>query len=281
MQIDTRKILSTYGLKYNPFDTDKPASAIFMPPRLNKEIWRIETLVMEGGIAGIISDPGTGKSVFLRYLANHLEKIPDIQIVHMDRPQSSLSDFYRELGAIFDLELKVSHRWGGFRALRDKWLRHTQATLFRPILMIDEAQLMHHQTLTELRLLSSEKFDSRKLLTIILAGDQRLAAKLTTPDLLPLNSRMRRIEVARADKEELIMILQHLLKAAGNESLMSDGLIKLLVDHACGNPRKLMGMSSELLVWGAIQEKDFLDEGLFYDIYQEKLGKPNKPRRSI
>jgi hypothetical protein len=39
--------------------------------------------------------------------------------------------------------------------------------------------------------LASADLDSRSILTIILAGDQRLAARLEEPDLLPIASRMR------------------------------------------------------------------------------------------
>ena len=280
MQIDTRKVLSMYGLKFNPFDSEKPTASILLSKRNGKELWKIENLVMDGGIAAIIGDPGTGKSAFLRYVVDHLEKIPDAQVVHLDRPQSSLADFYRELGAIFHLELRVSYRWGGFSALREKWARHIQSTLLRPVLIVDEAQLMHPQTLTELRLLSSEKFDSRKLLTVILAGDQRLASKLTMPELLPLKSRIRPyIDFSLLAKEELVDMLRHILDSAGNSALMSDDLITLLADQSCGNPRTMMQTGLDLLMAGAVQERDILDESLYYDICQDRLGKPGTPRR--
>lgn len=161
MQIDSQKIQEIYSLKFNLFNSEKPSSAIHLSSRMAKEAWRLENLALDGGVGAIIGDPGTGKSTFLRYLSTHFDKIPDIQVVHIDRPQSSVADFYRELGNVFGIELRVSHRFGSFKALRDKWSRHIQTTLLRPILMVDEAQLMHPQTLTELRLLSSEKFDSR------------------------------------------------------------------------------------------------------------------------
>ncbi|CAG1001634.1 hypothetical protein ANRL2_04089 [Anaerolineae bacterium] len=42
------------------------------------------------------------------------------------------------------------------------------------MLLIDEAQQMHPSVLAELRLLASTQFDSRVLLTVVLAGDRRL-----------------------------------------------------------------------------------------------------------
>ena len=50
---------------------------------------------------------------------------------------------------------------------------------------------MNPTVLCELRLLSSADLDSRSILTVILAGDGRLGAKLESPELLPLASRIR------------------------------------------------------------------------------------------
>jgi hypothetical protein len=39
----------------------------------------------------------------------------------MERPQSGLADYYRELSDLFGVSLKVSNRYGGFQALRKKF----------------------------------------------------------------------------------------------------------------------------------------------------------------
>jgi len=280
MHIDSGRVLNMYGLIFNPFGSDRPFSSIYVSKYHKRELWRLENLVMDGGIAAVIGEPGTGKSTFLRYLSDHLEKIPDAQIVHMDRPQNSLADFYRELGSIFQLELRVSNRWGGFQALREKWSKHIRSTLLRPVLLIDEAQLMQPQTLTELRLLSSERFDSRKLLTVALAGDQRLVNKLNHPELLPLKSRIKPwVECNSLSKEDLAALLRYTVDAAGNPGLVSEGLICLLAEQSCGNPRIMMQLGHDLLLAGAMQERDVLDEALYYDLFQERLGKPKPSRR--
>ena len=71
----------------------------------------------------------------------------------MQRPQSKLGDFYRELGELFNVGLSPVNRYGGFKALRERWINHCQSTLFKPVLLIDEAQQMSAECLTELRIL--------------------------------------------------------------------------------------------------------------------------------
>ena len=63
--------------------------------------------------------------------------------------------------------------------IRDRrWQAHIQSTLTRPVLLVDEAQEMQLSVLAELRLLASADLDSQILLTIVLAGDGRLAERL-------------------------------------------------------------------------------------------------------
>ena len=59
------------------------------------------------------------------------------------------------------------------------------------MLLIDEAQEMTPEVLSELRILSSADFDSTALLTIVLAGDGRLFELLRHEDLIPLGTRIR------------------------------------------------------------------------------------------
>jgi hypothetical protein len=92
----------------------------------------------------------------------------------LERPQSRSADFYRELGEIFSVQLKPHNRWGGFKAFRERWKDHVVSTRIKPVLLVDEAQEMATDVLSELQILASADFDATSLLTIILSGDGRL-----------------------------------------------------------------------------------------------------------
>ena len=51
-------------------------------------------------------DPGSGKSIVLRVLAERLKKLPDVTVGAINHPQSNLADFYRELGDVFGVPLR-------------------------------------------------------------------------------------------------------------------------------------------------------------------------------
>ena len=272
------KLLALYGLKFNPITPELPTKAIFVPPKVENFCWRIEhAQVREGGFAMIHGDPGTGKSVVLRLLAQRLSNVPDITVGAINHPQSNLADFYRELGDIFGVGLRPSNRWAGFKALRERWLSHLESSRIRAVLLIDEAQEMTPQALSELRLLSSARFDSQPLLCIVLAGDARLIEKLRHDDLVPLGSRIRtRLTTEFASRQELLACLEHLLADAGNASLMTPQLRHTLCDHAAGNYRILTTMAAELLAVGAQRELPQLDEKLYLDVFAQPDSAPKR-----
>ena len=272
------KLLALYGLKFNPFSPELPTKAIFVPPKVENFCWRIEhAQVREGGFAMIHGDPGTGKSVVLRLLAQRLSNVPDITVGAINHPQSNLADFYRELGDIFGVGLRPSNRWAGFKALRERWLSHLESSRIRAVLLIDEAQEMTTQALSELRLLSSARFDSQPLLCIVLAGDARLIEKLRHDDLVPLGSRIRtRLTTEFASRQELLACLEHLLADAGNASLMTPQLRHTLCDHAAGNYRILTTMAAELLAVGGQRELAQLDEKLYLDVFAQPDSAPKR-----
>lgn len=263
-----KRLLNLYSLKFNPFSSQLPATALWVSPPVQSFCWRIEHQVGEGGFALAVGDPGVGKSAALRILSEHLQGLRDLCVGILTRPQAKTADFYRELGHLFGVSLSPSNRWHSSKSLREKWLAHIEATVYRPVLIIDEAQEMNPLVLAELRMLASADLDSRSILTIILAGDQRLAARFEEPDLLPIASRIRsRLRLEALAPKHLQECLNYLLKAAGNPKLFSPSLIQTLCEHAAGNLRLLMNLANDLLVAACQQELEVIDEKLYFDIF--------------
>jgi type II secretory pathway predicted ATPase ExeA len=263
-----KRLLNLYSLKFNPFSSQLPATALWVTPQVQSFCWRIEHQVGEGGFALTVGDPGVGKSAALRILSEHLQGLRDLCVGILTRPQAKTADFYRELGHLFGVSLSPSNRWHSSKSLREKWLAHIEATVYRPVLIIDEAQEMNPLVLAELRMLASADLDSRSILTIILAGDQRLAARFEEPDLLPIASRIRsRLRLEALPPKQLQECLNHLLKAAGNPKLFSPSLIQTLCEHAAGNLRLLMNLANDLLVAACQQEREVIDEKLYFEVF--------------
>lgn len=268
MSTNTKKMQALYGLKWNPFAQDIPADAILRNPRFDQFCYRIEMMSAEGGFALITGENGLGKSCLLRALSDHLSKLPEVTVGEITRPQSGLPDFYREMGTVFGIDLRASNRWGGYKSLREKWRHHIASTLRRPILLLDEAQEVPPPVLSELRLLSMEKFDSISLLTVVLAGDTRLTHAFKFANLIALGTRMRtRLLIEPWTKTQLMDLLTEAVKRAGNPGLLNAGLAETLAEHAAGNPRVMMNLAAECLAMAMFKEATQLDEGIFFDLF--------------
>ena len=267
--MNAKKLLSLWGLKWNPFSPELPSEALLATARIESFAWRVEQLVQEGGFALISGESGTGKSVALRIVAERLATLRDVVVGVLERPQSKTADFYRELGDVFSVKLRPSNRYGGFKALRERWKAHVVSSRIKPVLLVDEAQEMAPDVLSELRILCSADFDATSLLTIVLSGDGRLLELLRHEDLVPLGTRIRtRLKTEPASREELAELLSHALAKAGNASLMTAELRDTLVDHSAGNYRLLMTMGAELLAHGMAREVEQLDEKFFLEVFQ-------------
>jgi general secretion pathway protein A len=265
--MDARKLSALYGLKWNPFLEDIPVEALCETPRIKHFAWRIEDLVMHGGFALVTGDVGAGKSAALRLLASKLSPLRDVIVGEVIRPQSRVTDFYREIGDLFGVPVSTSNRWGAYKTVRAKWQEHIQQTLFRPVLLIDEAQEMSSSLLAELRLLGSAKLDTCTLVTVILCGDRRLEDKLRAVDLLPIASRIRTRLVLDAEPPDVLgAMLRHILAAAGNAALMTEELQRTVCEHAAGNRRALMLLCNELLVLAVAKNAKRLDESLYLEL---------------
>ena len=279
--MNAKRLLSLWGLKWNPFSPELPSEGLLVTAAIENFAWRVEQLVQEGGFALICGESGTGKSVALRIVAERLATLRDVVVGVLERPQSRPADFYRELGDIFSVKLSTSNRWGGFKALRERWRAHVTSSRIKPVLLVDEAQEMSVEVLSELRILSSADFDARSLLTVVLSGDGRLVERLRHPDLTPLASRIRtRLSTEAASREELSELLSHALAKAGNATLMTAELRDTLVDHAAGNYRLLMTMGGELLAYGMAHEAAQLDEKSYLEVFQPTRSRPTSKKKA-
>jgi len=293
---------SYFGFKENPFSLTPDPHYLYLSPH-HKEAFdhlvygineRKGFIVITGGI-------GTGKTTLCRALLGTLESstktalvfnayISDMELlrtinqefgIEAGEPDQSKKDHNNNLDQfLVETFGKGGEEGAPDRSKKDyidnlnKFLLETFSKGGNAVLLIDEAQEMTPDVLSELRILSSADFDATSLLTVVLSGDGRLPELLRHQDLIPLGTRIRtRLNTEPASREELSELLSHALAKAGNATLMTAELKDTLVDHAAGNYRLLMTMGGELLAHGMAHELGQLDEKCYLEAFQ-----PTRPR---
>ena len=260
-----------YGLTFNPFCSDIPIEAMTLGAQLDSFLFRVQQQLRDGGFIAVTGEPGVGKSAALRIVAERLSKLGDVEVGILTRPQSNNADFYRELGHLFSVPLVPHYRWAGFKTLRETWTAQIEASRNRPVLLIDEAQEVPAPVLAELRILASTDFDSRSLLTVVLAGDGRLTRHFRHEDLLPIASRIRvRLHLPHLLPDQLLAALDHLLEQAGRPDLLTPEVRRTLAEHAAGNLRILLNMANDLLDAAARRRLEHIDAKLYFDLFNPK-----------
>jgi MSHA biogenesis protein MshM len=108
------------------------------------------------------------------------------------------------------------------------------------VLLLDEAQAMPDDSLEALRLLTNLETEKRKLLQVVLFGQQELDTRLAQRKLRQLKQRIVfSYQLSPLSRQALGEYVQHRLHVAGYQgpSLFSTGLIKRLHRNSRGIPR--------------------------------------------
>jgi type II secretory pathway predicted ATPase ExeA len=144
--------------------------------------------------------------------------------------------------------------------------------------LIDEAQIIPNESLTELRILSSAHFDSEALLSTVLCGDNSLPERFRHRELTALGSRIRtRLNLRARTVAELRLFVDHLLDVCGAPALMTDQLKETVIAHCAGDLRMLVGICAELLATAAAKEQRQLDEQLYFDTFGKSMPMTSGP----
>lgn len=269
----------TFGLKWNPFDGETPSANLWSHDEHDEFIMRVQQLTKVGGFAMVTGTPGLGKSALLRSMKHQLSMGGKIKTNELSRPQSRLRDFYHEIGALYGVTLTGANRFGTFNRLREDWQGQIKNKRQRPLLIIDEAQELHPEVLLELRLLSSVDLDSRSIMTVVLAGDERLQTMMDRPEHRPIKSRIRvGLRLKEWESANLQEFLEHQLREAGRPDLFDPEVQQALSEQCLGNPRVLNSLCNECLIAARRLEKQVVDMDVYLSFSQNHRHRKRKTK---
>jgi len=211
-----------FGFSCSPFENTLDQRFLFRS-RSHEEV--IETLLYftreKKSFAMVCGDVGTGKTMILHHLLEKLPEsvlpilvpYPDVEYVELLRYMARVLKKNPEGKGILDLTTDVKE------ALTGTDLEGRQV-----VLIIDEAHLLSTSSLENIRLLSNMEITEKKLLQILLIGQNELGIKLRQEDMRQLRQRINiNCTLSPMSPSETIEYIDHRLKVAGACSSETSG----------------------------------------------------------
>jgi type II secretory pathway predicted ATPase ExeA len=206
-------------------------------------------LVETRGIGLLTGKSGTGKSSLLRMLKESLNPAL-FRVVYLCHSSIGVHEFYTHLTAGLGLPPK-GRRAAMFRAAKERiYSLHTSEKI-HPVLIIDEAHLLSHDVLQEIRLLTNFEIDSINALTVLLCGQESLNLAFGLSMLESLASSITiNIRLGSLPAEESFVYLEKRISDCGNSATLFTKQALTLIHQAAGGVFRSIG----IIAWAAMQK---------------------------
>ena len=211
------------------------------------------------GFIALTGECGCGKSTILRAVIGQLGD--DTKTALILNPVLNGPQLLRAIVEDFGIPVTKTDRFSLMQSLND-FLLEQAANDVNAVLFIDEAQDLPVKTLEEVRLLSNLETADRKLLQIVLAGQQELNDRLNNPALRQLRQRITvRYHIAPMGAEDVGPYIAHRLRTAGApaELQFTDEAVAKITRYSRGIPRLVNAICDYALMAGFAENTFAID----------------------
>ena len=240
-----------FGLRERPFELTPDPRFIYLSDH------HLEALsVMHYGIVGrkgvtlIVGEAGTGKTTVVRAALQAVER-PSARCVYLSNPVLSRAEFYEFLAVSFGLPPEAAASKTRFLFAFEPMLVRREKERAVTALVIDEAQSLPLELLEEVRLLANLETPTEKLLSVVLAGQPELAARLERPELRQLKQRVAlRADLAPLDMRQTAAYIAGRLRRAGGEptAVFTTDAVTTIWAKSRGIPRSISVLCDNALL---------------------------------
>lgn len=236
-----------FGFKKPPFSKEIRTEFLMDTYDAREAQARLSHLRQHRGIFCLTGEPGSGKTSVLRKFVDSLN--PQTH-VHAYTPHTSVSrgDFYRQLNQLLGLPLKL-RKCDLFdqiqRAILDLYARQGKT----PCIVLDECQMMDHETLQEIKLITNFEMDSKVPFILCLIGQPEFREKLKRSVHEALNQRIAlRYHMAGMSREETRAYVVHHMKVVGRtDPMFEEACFELIQNVSAGLPRRVNALCQAAL----------------------------------
>lgn len=230
--------LAFFNFTMEPFTKEVEDSNLWFPPSKEEVVEGLCEAAAERQCAVVAGDSGFGKTCVLRAVRHRLPPT-QYRFTYCHNATLGKRDFYRQLCIALGLS-PLATAAGVFYGVSTH-IQELGKERVHPIFLLDEAHLLHPDTLDHLHILLNYEWDSRALLSLFLVGLPDLLDRLEMRRNRSLFSRIqRRFILTPLNQDDTADYLRTRLRLAGCErDLFSREAISLLHEHTGGTMRDI------------------------------------------
>jgi len=251
---------SFYRISKNPFSlTPDPGFLLMTRAHSNAKSGLMYSIMTGKGFTVLTGDAGTGKTTLLRSVIN---SIPSETLCFslVSNPVLTPEEFFEAALTDFGLPMGIS-KPERVRNLQT-FLLEVHAAGKKAVLFVDEAHRLSIETLEEIRLLTNFETNTKKLLQIVLVGQDELGGLLDLRELRQLKQRIEvRLEVGPLFPDEVGMYIKHRWSCVGAfEAPFSADAVRLISRITGGIPRLINSVCDNALLLGFAESSPVITE---------------------
>ena len=252
-----------YGLSEQPFGLTPDARFYYASAGHRKAMAYLGYGLAQGeGFIVITGEIGAGKSTLVQHLMATIDPLR-VTVKDIGQTQVGADDVLRLAAQAFGLATGDATKAALLQRFED-FLRTQARGGRKTLLIVDEAQALDLRALEELRLLSNFAENGRALLQIVLLGQPEFRDRLQRD---PALEQLRQRVIAQHHLDAMPLgdvepYLVHRLGCVGwsGRPRFEPAAIAAIHAASAGLPRRLNILANRLLLHGAIEGRDVLDE---------------------
>jgi type II secretory pathway predicted ATPase ExeA len=253
--------ISHWGLRESPFTKEIADAELWVPSSRKSAVDSLIGTCQNRAHAILVGEPGVGKTCVLRALRHRLPAA-GFRLTYCHNVTLGRRDFYRQVCLALELSPKASAA-AVFYAISTH-IEQLGTENVHPVLLIDEAHLLHQDVLDHLHILANYEWDSKALLSLILVGLPETRQRLTLAKNRSLWSRIHnRISLGEATPGDTSEYIGFRLKRAGCErEAFSSDAIALIHEETHGRLRDIDRVATDALKLGSRRKIRIVDREL-------------------
>jgi type II secretory pathway predicted ATPase ExeA len=239
---------TTLGLSGPPCSKEVEDPDLWLPPSKQRLVDDLEEALREKSQVLLVGEPGVGKTCVLRALRSRLNQ-PNMRLTYCHNATLGRRDFYRQLCLAIGLTPNATAA-AVFHGVTTHVQELGRERVY-PVFLLDEAHLLHQDTLDHLHILLNYEWDRAALLSLVLVGLPELRDRLQLRRNRSLLSRIHaRFTIEPTTPEDTADYLRtRLAKVGCDRDLFADEAIAMLHEAAVGSMRDI-----DRLATGALKE---------------------------